>query len=523
MKLGEHLVEKGYLSEGRLRAALSEQKVTRERLGRILVRNGFLRQDVLVDEIRRLDVRMLYQESTILPYLPAELLIETQTMIVADLPDVVYAATLSNPIWVREKLRKYLNLSIDRQLKFLPASPQHIDEYLQQVEQTQSNSGDWLETMIRDGINRNVSDLHIMPRMNTYTILARRLGVREIVYEGELAEYNALAAKVKDRSALDMAERRVPQDGGFSIEHNGRVVDLRVATIPATEGEIIVIRLLDPDRVNPVLDKLGITRVDEFRKGLNRPDGLCLICGPTGSGKTTTLNAAIREMPFLEKSVYTIEDPPEYRMPYIEQVAVNELVGLDFSRGIRAFMRADPDVIIVGEIRDIDTARNALKAAETGHLVLGTLHTGSVHGSLERLRDIGIESHEIRNLLRAVMAQRLIRTRCTECAGGPDADPHCEQCHGAGYTSRTIISEVAYFSDEEQVQRVIDGQRWWPTMGDDVRHKVTQGITDTHEVQRTFGTAVSIDDLMEGADPVEPDEQAPDEASPQGGLDEGGD
>ncbi|MFN4262030.1 MAG: GspE/PulE family protein, partial [Gemmataceae bacterium] len=175
---------------------------------------------------------------------------------------------------------------------------------------------------------------------NSYTVFFRHLGVRRIVHEGDLEEYNMLVARIKDLSRMDLAERRIPQDGGYSMEYNGKLVDLRVATLPVGSAEYVVIRLLDPDRVQPNLDKLGITRVDEWRKGVSRPDGLCLICGPTGSGKTTTLNASIREMDRFASSIFTLEDPVEYRIPYIGQVNINQPLGLDFARGIRAFMRS---------------------------------------------------------------------------------------------------------------------------------------------------------------------------------------
>ncbi|ADC73339.1 type II secretion system protein E (plasmid) [Thioalkalivibrio sp. K90mix] len=484
MRLGDYLVEQGLLEASRLKAALAEQSVTGEHLGRILVRNGFIRQDTLVSTLRRTNPAMLMRESTLLPGMDAEVLAETRSMIIAELPDIVYVATLNRTGEVRRKLTPYMG---GRDIAFVAASPQRVDEYLELAQRASSEDGGVLEKMIRRALNENASDLHIIPRTHSYTVLSRRLGVRELTHEGALEEYQSLAAQIKDRSRMDMAERRVPQDGGFSIEHNGRVVDMRVATLPTTEGESIVIRLLDPDRVNPVLDTLGITRIDEFRKAMNRAEGLCLICGPTGSGKTTTLNAAVREMEVLESAIYSIEDPVEYRIPYVGQVAINDTVGLDFARGVRAFMRSDPDVVIVGEIRDLETARNAIKAAETGHMVLGTLHTASVHGAIGRLRDIGVESHELRYLLRGVMAQRLVRTLCKSCGG-----KGCSLCRESGYASRTIVSETAYLPDVESVDKVIQGERWWPSMAEDVITKVHAGETDEREVHRVFGAEIDV-------------------------------
>lgn len=482
MALGEYLISQGHLTKSRLEAALAEQSVTKEPLGRILVRNGFIRQDVLIEALRNQSPNALQNESALLPGVPADILISTNSMIVAALPDAVYVATLGSRTAAERALRPYVS---GREIMFVPASPQRIDDYHFRIRQVWGGGeGDTLDSMLRKALDDGASDIHILPRRHSYTVLVRRLGVRGLEREGPLEEYLSLAAQIKDRARMDLAERRVPQDGGFSIEHNGRIVDMRVATLPTTEGETIVIRLLDPDRANPRLDLLGITRVAELRKALTRNEGLVLICGPTGSGKTTTMNAAIREMEVLEKAIYTIEDPVEYRIPYTGQVAVNETVKLGFATAVRAFMRADPDVIVVGEIRDLDTARNAIKAAETGHLVIGTLHTSSVHGVIGRLRDIGVEAHELRYLLRGVIAQRLLRTVCPKCKG---EDGHCEVCGGSGYNHRTIVSEVVYLPDIASVEKVIAGETWWPSLMDDVLLKLENGITDEREVTRVFG------------------------------------
>lgn len=265
---------------------------------------------------------------------------------------------------------------------------------------------------------------------------------------------------------------------------------LRVVAVPTTDGERIVVRLLDPDSMNLSLDDLGITRVADWRKAVSRPYGLCLICGPTGSGKTTTLNATAREMNFLERAIYTAEDPVEYRIAYAGQVNINKTVNLDFSEAVKTFMRADPDVIIVGEVRDIETARNAIKAAETGHLVIATLHTGSILGAVGRLRDIGVASYELLHLLRGVMVQRLVRTICKPCAGAG-----CRECRDTGYRGRTIVSEATYLPNEEAVAKVLNSERNWPTIVDDALAKLQAGETDMREIRRVFGA--EVDDAIE--------------------------
>lgn len=480
--IGELLIERGHLERTRLEAALAEQKVSGARLGKILVRNGFIRQKVLMEVLHEVAPQALHEESVYLPDIPPQLLVSTRSMITADLGDQVYVATLSTPAVVRALLQPILGA---REIIFAPVNPARLAEYLDKLAHLDSpDTGVW-ERVIRSALDKESSDIHILPRQHSYTVMLRRHGVLNMDHEGSLEEYIALASRIKDLSRMDMAERRKPQDGGFSVEHNGRIVYLRVVTIPTTDGERIVIRLLDPDAMNLSMDDLGITGLPAWRKAVSRPDGLCLICGPTGSGKTTTLNATAREMNFLERAIYTAEDPVEYRISYAGQVNINDTVGLDFSAAVKTFMRADPDVIIVGEVRDAETARNALKAAETGHLVIATLHTGSILGAVGRLRDIGVQPYEMRHLLRGVMVQRLVRILCKTCAGAG-----CQACRDSGYQGRTIVSEATYLSDETAVDRVLRGERDWQTIVEDALTKMRAGLTDAREIRRVFGAEI---------------------------------
>lgn len=481
IKLGEYLVKEGILSEKVINSALAEQSITEEVLGAILVRNGFLTQEQLINAILNLAPEKLVTEQSFTARVPGSLLNEFGIILNAETDDHLYLSSLSPETIAREHIEHHYP---DKKLVFMPLLAERLEAYLSRVgEMGGEDDKMMVDSMIRVALTRHISDIHILPRHSSYTILFRYMGVRQHYHEGELEEYNKLTARIKDRARMDLAERRVPQDGAFQVEHNGRFIDMRVATLPMANGEGIIIRLLDPDRVQPSLDKLGISRVKTWRDGVSRPDGLCLICGPTGSGKTTTLNATVKEMDRFGKAIYTIEDPVEYRISYTGQVSINQPVGLDFARGIRAFMRADPDVIILGEIRDEETARNAVKAAETGHLVLGTLHTGSISGALERLRDIGVESHELRYLLRSIMVQRLIRVTCPTCHGAG-----CEACMQSGYSGRTVVSECEYFADEDAVDKLLDGVKTWPTMAEDAILKLKHGETDEREIIRVFGT-----------------------------------
>ncbi|MCC5610900.1 Flp pilus assembly complex ATPase component TadA [Nostoc sp. CHAB 5834] len=485
VRLGEYLLSKKQITEPQLYAALEEQKVTHERLGLILTRNGFLSRKNLLAAILATNQDQIHGESFFTARVPGDVLIKTKTMVVAETEKEIFLATLTSETQARIEIAEYYP---EASLVFVAANYEQVDAYLEDVRALLHDDDSLVDKIIRRAFAEGVSDIHIVPRHNSYTIFFRHLGVRHHVHEGHLDEYTTLAARIKDLSRMDLAERRLPQDGGFQMEYNGKLVDLRVATVPiAGAQEYLVLRLLDPDRVQPSLHGLGITRVAEWRKGVTRPDGLCLICGPTGSGKTTTLNASVREMDRFERSIFTVEDPVEYRISYLAQVNANPELGLNFARALRAFMRNDPDVIIVGEIRDAETASIAVKAAETGHLVLGTLHTGSIHGAVQRLQDLGVPSHELVYLLRTVLVQRLIRTTCTHCQG-----TGCKTCSGTGYGGRSIVSECAYFAGEEEVNRMMTGKREWPSMLEDAYGKYKEKLTSANEVIRVFGEEARV-------------------------------
>lgn len=488
--LTKKLLDSGLVTRDALAAAAREQEVTGRSLGDILVKNGFVRHKDLVEAMLQAAPGMVQEERAFVPNIPAEALAATGTMIVAETETRLYAATLSSQAIAAQAIARH----DPREIVFVPASLERVDAYLAEAERMAANTEESkLDRMIYEALAFGVSDVHIVPRRETYTVFFRYLGIRQIHHEGPMDEYHVITARIKDRARMDLSERRIPQDGGFQTEHRGRFVDLRVATIPAVHGEHVIIRVLDPESVNIRLPALGITRLEEWRKGVSRADGLCLVCGPTGSGKTTTLNATLRELDRFGRSIYTVEDPVEYHLPYIGQVTINPAVGLDFSRAIRAFMRADPNVIVLGEIRDEETSRNMARAAETGHLVLATLHTGSIRGAVQRLQDLGVDARELRYLLRCVLVQRLIRVYCAHCRGAG-----CPRCLGTGYGARTIVSECAYFHDEGTVSRMLDGERFWPSIVEDAVMKYRQGLTSKREIERVFGGEVQR--LLEESD-----------------------
>lgn len=502
-RLGEYVFHKGLITSEALDAASREQEVTGERIGQILVANGFLTDKDRVQAILATSSERIAQESVARSRIPSHVLDEFNIMISAETNDTVYVSTMCDEVIVRPIIEEHYGDKAVQFVSFLPTAMNGFIAAMKKssaIDDASQTKETMLDRLLYKALNEGASDIHIIPRRKSYTAMLRLLGVRRVVHEGALDEYKTMIAQIKDKARMDLAERRKPQDGGFQIEYSGKMIDLRVATLPTNDGEVCIMRVLDPDRVQPSLGQLGITDVAKWRKGFNQQHGLCLICGPTGSGKTTTLNSSIKEMDRFGKSIYTIEDPVEYRIPYTGQVSVNTTVGLNFATAVRAFMRADPDVIVLGEVRDEETARNAIKAADTGHLVLATLHTGSILGSVSRLKDLGVAPRELRYLLRSVLVQSLVRTTCQACGGTGHQPDHqersCERCKGTRYAGRTVVSECEYFEDSEQVDRILeqkgdlDDVRTWPTMVEDAVKKYREGLTDLPELYRVFGASI---------------------------------
>ncbi len=500
------------IPEEAIKTAKMESAISGEDITKILVRNSFVTQAEVIDLIIELDEDTLTNEEVIVPNLKPEVLQKYKGMINGVTDKFIY---FSSSLSDTESLEYILKTTYfpKHEIKRIPCNPEKLHEYLEKIQTIYFDDTSIVERMIRKAIKEQISDIHIVPHYDTYTVLFRYLGVRHPDHMGTKEEYTQMGARIKDLSKMDMSERRKPQDGGFQLDYNGKLVDLRVTTVPTADGETIVIRILDPDKAQLNLEKLGISNIDEWRKGASRSDGLCLICGPTGSGKTTTLNSTLREQDRFGNAIFTIEDPVEYRIPYIGQVNINTNVGLDFARAVKSFMRADPDIIVIGEVRDDETARNAIKAAETGHLVFATLHTGSIQGAVNRLRDLGVEAHELKYVLRSVMAQRLMRVICKTCDGKGavystekgvrvnheeyDKNVHqeheCGSCQGKQYNGRTVVSEIKYFSEMNDVLKIIahgdkEVEITWVTMLEDAYEKYSKGETSPGEFIRIFGT-----------------------------------
>ena len=481
--LAGYLLDQGLVSKPVLDAALAEQQITGETVGTILVRNGFLARGDLHQAEAAEDFEDSIPEAAGGTTIPVELLERFSIIVSEESASDIRLSTLVDEVAVRAAVEPYCP---GKTITFVNFVPDQFEPFLDAIvrEQRSLTSRKDIDQLLLTAIAKGASDIHIVPRPSSCSILFRMLGIRRLMYDVTLDQYQTIVAQIKDRASLDLAERRLPQDGRFEVKLQGRSVDLRVATVPSIDGEIVVIRILDAEQVAPVLDRLGLSGVYEWREAVNLQNGLCLVCGPTGSGKTTTLNATLREMDRLGKAIYSIEDPVEYRVSYTGQVNVNPAIKLDFAHTVRAFMRADPDVIVLGEIRDEETAKIAVRAADTGHIVIATLHTGSVVGAIDRLRNLGVSPHDLSNQLRVVMVQSLLRTVCPACRGAG-----CAACHDLGYGGRTAVSECAVFDDPAEVAAAAKGRRSWPSLFDDAVAKYRDGVTTAAELRRVFGSA----------------------------------
>ncbi|MGA0054350.1 MAG: type II secretion system ATPase GspE [Steroidobacteraceae bacterium] len=369
-----------------------------------------------------------------------------------------------------------------------------------------------INALLTQAIKENASDIHIEPFENRLVVRLRIDGVLREVLQTKRAVAAAVVSRIKVMSKLDIAEKRLPQDGRISLKVAGRAVDVRVSTIPSGHGERVVLRLLDKQAGRLDLDHLGMDpAITPLLDALiHKPNGILLVTGPTGSGKTTTLYAALSRLNDATRNIMTVEDPIEYYLDGVGQTQVNTKVDMSFARGLRAILRQDPDIVMVGEIRDLETAQIAVQASLTGHLVLSTLHTNTAVGAITRLRDMGIEPFLLASSLIGIVAQRLVRTLDTDqrepyLAGdverrmlniAPDAPPltlHKPGREGAGYKGRTCIYELVLI-DETMRSLIHDGapeselerhaRLATPSIRDDGRRKVLAGETTLEEVLR---------------------------------------
>jgi len=526
--VGELLLEKGVITQEQLDQARQEERSSGDSLIAVLPRLGVITQEKLVDfiaeeaNIPRIELGYMLIDSKIIDFVPEEL--ARKHLVI---PILKFANTLTCAmvdvfnVYVLDELALKTGLIIDPVIATEDEIRKAIDDFymgkgdMQEIIKTLDdnklgvkddeevdvfrlhNIGEeppvvkFVNLIIAKAVSEGASDIHVEPEEHSLNIRFRVDGILHQQAQPPKQFRAAIVSRIKIMASLDIAEHRKPQDGRIQMEMENRRIDIRVSFLPTVYGENVVMRLLDTGNILLGLEKIGIKDdvLEKYRALLLRPNGIILVTGPTGSGKTTTLYSSVSTINTPEKSIVTIEDPVEYRLPGIRQIQVDTKVDLTFSRGLRAILRQDPDVIMVGEIRDPETAQIAIQAALTGHLVLATLHTNNAAGAVTRLLDIGVEPYLLTSSVIAVMAQRLVRLICKECGG-----KGCGFCMMTGYKGRTGIYELMGLNDQirslilskasaDEIHRtaVASGMQ---SLRDCGMEKVTAGITTPAEVYR---------------------------------------
>ncbi len=540
--IGKLLEEKGIINEAHIQFALKEQKITKEMLGEVLERLGFATEmDVVsvlserekvpyvdVDEVLP-DTRLLKLfnkkmclNNIFLPYKVDERSVEVA---VSNLNDPKTGQTVSKHTGLAPKFclaEKSKIINAINKFYYFMENPveQAIESEIRLLDHdTEMARGmdNLLKHLLHLAVKMRATDIHLRPMEQTLNIGFRIDGVMQSVLAFP-SSIGRLVATLKMKSDMDIAEQRIPQDGRFAESVLSNRYEFRVSTEISPYGENMVLRVLPAGRSFMGLKELGFfdEDIDRVTRMFNEPFGIILLTGPTGSGKSTTLYAGIRCLNLLEKNVLTVEDPIEMKMSLLRQTQVNEKAGYTFSTAIRHFLRHDPDVILVGEIRDPETAGTAISASSTGHLVLSTLHTNSAIGAIPRLRDLGIKSYMISDALIGVVSQRLVRKICSSCKEpySPEQweleylkDPTvehlyrgkgCDLCNQSGYFGRTLIyeclsvdSELSYMIESEQGLNEVSArasEKGFQDIFEVTLKKVKLGITSVEEAIRVIGS-----------------------------------
>ncbi len=497
MKLGEVLIDKGLLTKERLELALAHQKVTGTMLGETLIKLGFvssvemamtladqtgipfidLNEYNVTEEAIRLVPKDIAEK---IGFIPLRLVDGSIEIGVTNPSNIQAIDTASKITGLKPKIFMIDNMGFYETLErayFFLENPieQNIVAAVNEIKSSQAipaaTVAELAQNLITEGIRRKATDIHISPSADTINVFYRVDGVLQYGFCIPKVANAGIVSRIKVMSMLDISEQRLPQDGSFSMTFLNTKYEMRVSTTPTIYGENIVIRVLAGTGQLLRIESLGFDRgnTKQLRALFQKPYGIILITGPTGSGKTTTLYAALREVNLIERNVLTVEDPVEYKLSFVKQTAVNLKAGYDFALAGRTFMRQDPDVMLLGEIRDEETARIAVRASITGHLVLSTLHTNDAVTSIPRLLDFKIDRFLLSSSLLAVVAQRLVRKLCSNCKEKytvPEEElkiinmPHdnslttayrakgCTMCNHTGYMGRTVVGEILVINDE---------------------------------------------------------------------------
>lgn len=548
-RLGERLISDGSISADQLSIALTEHKRTGHKLGEILVSMGF----VSVETVREMVGSYVgYASMSLKEVVPdpkaislvSETFAHNYLIMPISLKDNRLQVAMSNPgdILVLDKLKRHLqnpNLQVAPVLVVESEIQTAIDNYygyelsiegiLRELETGKADTtnisiaNEYSQPMVRlvdnlltDAVKRDASDIHFEPEEDYIRIRYRIDGVLQEVRLLHKMFWSGLVVRLKVISKLDLTEQRLPQDGRMSLIVHGRRIDFRVSSLPGTHGENFVLRILDREKGIVPLDELGLDADSyaELKLMMGRPTGILLVTGPTGSGKTTTLYSILNELNDVGVNIMTLEDPVEYPMSMIRQTPVNEEIGMTFAAGIRSLMRQDPDIILIGEIRDSETAEMSIRAAMTGHQVFATLHTNSAIGAIPRLLDIGVSRSIMAGNIIGIIAQRLARKLCPFCKTPYQPEEFerqllsiseedniqlykskgCDKCNGIGYKGRLAVLETLRFTTEMD-ELLLDGasqhalldkaiENGFSTMIQSGIRWVKQGETTLEEISR---------------------------------------
>jgi MSHA biogenesis protein MshE len=554
VRLGEILLQQGLLTAEQLQQALDEQRKSGRKLGRVFVEKAFVSEDQISTALaRQLQVPFVNLKHFSLKPEVAMRLPETQARrfraIILEDGGSFYRVAMADPtdLFAYDEIARFLKRDIQLAVVTESVLLQTIDRVYRRTEQISGLAeelgqeiGDGgidfsalglgttvedapvvrlLQTVFEDAVGVRASDVHIEPQETRLIIRFRIDGVLHVQTEADSKIASAMVLRLKLTSGLDISEKRLPQDGRFNIKVRGAQVDVRISTMPTQYGESVVMRLLNQSSGLLGLERLGMppSILERVRDVVHRPSGMVLVTGPTGSGKTTTLYAALEEINTPERKIITVEDPVEYRLPRINQVQVQEKIDLSFGRILRSALRQDPDVILVGEMRDQETVEVGLRAAMTGHMVLSTLHTNDAISTPIRLLDMGAPRYMVAMSLHLVLAQRLVRLICEGCVEerkllpserewlrhelGEAVDSHryfrgagCSQCNNTGYLGRTGVYEMlemtrpvveaANSTDPSLFMQIARKQMHGHTLRRHVATQTSQGRTTVEEAMK---------------------------------------
>jgi len=515
-KIGELLLQEGLISQEQLSRALEDQNQSGERVGAALIKLGYISEEVLAEFIAKqfhvpqVNLSKLTIPKEVITIIPLDISQKYQAVPFGLMGNTLNVA-MADPgnLFVVDDIRFLTRKSIQihvasesiikKTIAQFYASDESIDDVLGMlrdevdvdiVEAAEDVDLSFLEDaaeqapvvklvnhILMDAIRKQASDIHVEPYEKSLRV---RFRIDGVLYENMKPPYalkNALVSRLKIMSKLDISERRLPQDGRIKLKAKEREMDFRVSVLPTLFGEKVVLRLLDKSNLQLDMTKLGfeVAQYKDFREAIYSPYGMVLVTGPTGSGKTTTLYSALSELNKSSQNISTVEDPVEFNLHGINQVNIHESIGLNFAAALRSFLRQDPDIIMLGEIRDFETAEVAIKAALTGHLVLSTLHTNDAPSTVNRMLNMGVESFLVASAVNLILAQRLVRRVCSECKVEEETQPEvlldlgvaedelgtftnfvgrgCPVCNGTGYRGRVALYEVMPM--HEQIRELV--------------------------------------------------------------------